>query len=280
MPSRPHWSRCWPGTAAPPPRRRGLASAPRPTRAPPRSRPAPARRPAAGAARAGHTVQAATMNTGLQIIQRDGDAWIGVADPHRDAGRYAGRRSRLRRCARVGRGHSDNSAGVDQPPAPHHIARGIEDEAVDRRRVRRPGVEDDAVTVRSIIMADATAAQQPGFGAVFAGQGPSQEADDAILSIDHEVVVPAIDLPDQDTAPAAHRELRERGLGHQVADSEAEGRHRIAWPKQPQRCAGRRVIGRPAIGNRRCRMHDHGALSFLLRPGRQPAGGRVVPRDW
>lgn len=32
----------------------------------------------------GHTVQAATMNTGLQIIQRDGDGWIGVADPHRD----------------------------------------------------------------------------------------------------------------------------------------------------------------------------------------------------
>src|SRR5262245_5550858 len=99
--------------------------------------------------------------------------------------------------------------------ADYDLARFLEQEAVHLAVARRPGVKDDAGTIEAVLVVGQPGAPfDPRFGLIFAGYRPAQESLDLVLDIDHEVIVLAVDLPDQDARPLAEAQPRKGRFGH------------------------------------------------------------------
>jgi hypothetical protein len=56
------------------------------------------------------------------------------------------------------------------------------------------------------------------------GERPAHETLHAVLAVDREAVVAAVDLADQNARPVAELQVGEGGLHHQVADRKPERR--------------------------------------------------------
>src|SRR6476646_8516607 len=101
---------------------------------------------------------------------------------------------------------------VDRVLALHDLARLRDQEAVHFGRVRRPGVEDQAITVPAVGEGHRAAAFDPGLGFFLRGHGPAHESLNLILAVDREVIVLAIDLAGEDARPVAEPQLAKAGL--------------------------------------------------------------------
>src|SRR4051812_15155183 len=111
---------------------------------------------------------------------------------------------------------------VDSVLALHDLTRLRDQEAVHLGRVRRPGVEDQAIAVPAVREGHRAAAFDPGLGFFLRGHGPAHESLNLILAVDREVIVLAIDLAGEDARPVAEPQIGKGWLGHQVAHGQTQ----------------------------------------------------------
>src|SRR3954463_16228148 len=101
---------------------------------------------------------------------------------------------------------------IDRVLALHDLARLRDQEAVHRGRVRRPGVEDQAIAVPAVGEGHRAAAFDPGLGFFLRGHGPSHETLNLVPAVDREVIMFAIDLAGEDARPVAEPQIGKAGL--------------------------------------------------------------------
>src|SRR5262245_2809789 len=104
---------------------------------------------------------------------------------------------------------------VDRVLTDYDLACLLEQEAVHLAVARRPGVEDDAGTIEAVVGVGQPAAPfDPRLSLVLGSHRPAQEPLDPIVGIDHEAIVLAVYLADQDARPLAKAQRRKGPLGH------------------------------------------------------------------
>src|SRR5262245_31398065 len=123
---------------------------------------------------------------------------------------------------------------IDRVLACDDLARRGNHKAVDRRRACGPSVEDHVVAVQAVLVGKLATAFDPGFGPVLRGQRPAEKSLNLIFVVNHEGVVLAIDLTDENARPVAETQVGEGRLGHQVAHGKPESHIGALGPEQPQ----------------------------------------------
>src|SRR5262245_37520778 len=123
---------------------------------------------------------------------------------------------------------------VDRVLACDDLTRRGNHKAVDSRRACSPGVEDHAVAVQAVLVGKLAAALDPGLSLFLRGQRPAEKSLNLILFVDHEAVVLAVDLTDEDARPVAETQVGEGWLGHQVAHGKPKRHVGALGPEQPQ----------------------------------------------
>ena len=107
------------------------------------------------------------------------------------------------------------------------LAPCVDHEAMDTKRIGCPGVEDDAVSLSALLLAQPRAAFDPFLRQSLLRQRPTEKPLDPLMLIDDKAEMSAIDLSDKHLRPFAERKLGEGWLFPQVFDSQAQGNRRV-----------------------------------------------------
>src|SRR5262245_60192224 len=110
----------------------------------------------------------------------------------------------------------------------------VKQQAPGLGRARRPGIDDHAIPVAAVLVGQARTSREPGLRLVHGGERPTNEALDLLLLVDREVVVPTIDLADQNARPIAEAQVGESGLDHQMAHRQSERHVWVACLKESE----------------------------------------------